>query len=65
MWVKAREREKNKEKCVNGATFLTVGMVGGSPTVDVGEKLLLMVLLGDEVPIELAGIVPVSVSVEG
>jgi hypothetical protein len=23
MWVKAREREKNKEKCVNGATFLT------------------------------------------
>jgi ATP-dependent DNA helicase PIF1 len=24
MWVKAREREKNKEKCVNGATFLTV-----------------------------------------
>jgi hypothetical protein len=23
MWVKAREREKNKEKCINGATFLT------------------------------------------
>jgi hypothetical protein len=23
MWVKARERAKNKEKCVNGATFLT------------------------------------------
>jgi hypothetical protein len=23
MWVKVREREKNKEKCVNGATFLT------------------------------------------
>jgi hypothetical protein len=23
MWVKAREREKNKGKCVNGAMFLT------------------------------------------
>jgi hypothetical protein len=23
MWVKAREREKNKEKCVNRAMFLT------------------------------------------
>jgi hypothetical protein len=23
MWVKAREREKNKEKHVNGAMFLT------------------------------------------
>jgi hypothetical protein len=23
MWVKVREKEKNKEKCVNGATFLT------------------------------------------
>jgi hypothetical protein len=23
MWVNAREREKNKEKCVNGAMFLT------------------------------------------
>jgi hypothetical protein len=29
MWVKAREREKNKEKCVNGATFLTVDGVDG------------------------------------
>jgi hypothetical protein len=26
MWGKAREREKNKEKHVNGAMFLTVGM---------------------------------------
>jgi hypothetical protein len=24
MWVEVREKEKNKEKCVNGATFLTV-----------------------------------------
>jgi hypothetical protein len=24
MWVKAREREKNKEKHVNGAMFLTI-----------------------------------------
>jgi hypothetical protein len=24
MWVKAREREKNKEKCVNRAMFLTL-----------------------------------------
>jgi hypothetical protein len=23
MWVKARKREKSKEKCVNRATFLT------------------------------------------
>jgi hypothetical protein len=26
MWVKAREREKNKEKHVNGAMFLTQSM---------------------------------------
>jgi hypothetical protein len=26
MWVRARKREKNKEKCVNGATFLTAWM---------------------------------------
>jgi hypothetical protein len=25
MWVKAKEREKNKEKHVNGAMFLTEG----------------------------------------
>jgi hypothetical protein len=24
MWVKAREREKNKEKHINGAMFLTI-----------------------------------------
>jgi hypothetical protein len=27
MWVKAREREKNKEKHVNGAMFLTSSMI--------------------------------------
>jgi hypothetical protein len=27
MWVKAGERERNKEKCVNGATFLTTSRV--------------------------------------
>jgi hypothetical protein len=26
MWVKAREREKNKEKCINGAMFLTLSV---------------------------------------
>jgi hypothetical protein len=25
MWVEAREREKNKEKHVNGTMFLTLG----------------------------------------
>jgi hypothetical protein len=28
MWVNVREREKNKEKHVNGAMFLTVAFVG-------------------------------------
>jgi hypothetical protein len=27
MWVKAKEREKNKEKHVNGAMFLTNGRI--------------------------------------
>jgi hypothetical protein len=26
MWVRARKRRKNKEKCVSGATFLTVSL---------------------------------------
>jgi hypothetical protein len=32
MWVKAREREKNKEKCVNGATFLTNSLLTHNQT---------------------------------
>jgi hypothetical protein len=31
MWVKAREREKNKEKHVNGAMFLTQSHVSVFP----------------------------------
>jgi hypothetical protein len=41
------------------------GTTGGPPTVDVGEELLTVALVGDEIPIELAGIVPVPISVEG
>jgi hypothetical protein len=41
------------------------GMIGSSPTVDVGEELSTVALLSDEIPIELAGIVPVPISVEG
>jgi hypothetical protein len=37
MWVKAREREKNKEKCVNGATFLT-GPLPEYPTTSAARQ---------------------------
>jgi hypothetical protein len=32
VWVNAREREKNKEKHVNGAMFLTLGITLGRST---------------------------------
>jgi hypothetical protein len=41
------------------------GLTGSSPMVDVSKELTTVALLGDEIPIELAGIIPVPISVEG
>ena len=42
-----------------------VGPGGCLPTVGVGEELAVVSFVGDEVPVEMGGIVPVPVGVEG
>jgi hypothetical protein len=57
----------NGEGCITseGVVVDEVRVSGSSPMVHVGKKLLLMALVGDEVPVELTGIIPVSVGIEG
>ena len=57
---------------VNGEGFFTEGVVidevgpgGCLPTVGVRKELAAVSFVGDEVPVEMGGIVPVSVGVEG
>ena len=42
-----------------------VGPGSRLPTIGVGEELAAVSFVGDEVPIEIGGIVPVSIEVEG
>ena len=57
---------------VNGKGFFTKGVVvdevspgGCLPAIGVRKELAAVSFVGDEVPIEIGGIVPVSIEVEG